>query len=390
MCQLSHRLVGLILTRTTACSNDPTALVESEAGLSEEPTHFRDHPNWALSEIACGIPKKAVPGRQHRVLPRSISHECLAIAVKAETVQFDSEPMLRIGEVDPCNNSTDHIPDLHLRLRIRQPGVMNELPEQVLEDTLRFCMPQPSLLNDDSGVSHSCPTLASDPVDHVFDIGERCQFAPESRVECQAHGPSAGDRSEIDDRPGYRTDGPCLHFGFSGEEGDLMIEYEQRRLVNHRLAILQHAEEVTGNVARTCRYYGISRQTFYKWLRRYEEQGLERLRDRSSRPHQSPNATNAEVVGKIVYLRQSYHFGAAQDRDVSQALPRHLGEPVWGVADPETSRLEATQLAAAQAPSAMVETLRETPAGPSGPGRRQVHHPNRCRRQEVPPVHCDR
>ena len=27
------------------------------------------------------------------------------------------------------------------------------------------------------------------------------------------------------------------------------------------------------------------------------------------RPHESPNATNAEVVGKIVYLRQSYHFG---------------------------------------------------------------------------------
>ena len=88
-----------------------------------------------------------------------------------------------------------------------------------------------------------------------------------------------------------------------------MTEHEQRRLANHRLAVLQHAEEVTGNVSRTCRYYGISRQTFYKWLRRYEEQGLEGLRDRSSRPHQSPNATSAEVVGKIMYLRQSYHFG---------------------------------------------------------------------------------
>lgn len=88
-----------------------------------------------------------------------------------------------------------------------------------------------------------------------------------------------------------------------------MTEHEQRRLVNHRLSVLQHAAEVTGNVAQTCRYYGISRQTFYKWLRRYEEQGLEGLRDRSSRPHHSPNATNAEVVGKIMYLRQHYHFG---------------------------------------------------------------------------------
>jgi hypothetical protein len=30
-----------------------------------------------------------------------------------------------------------------------------------------------------------------------------------------------------------------------------------------RLAILRHAEEITGNVALTCRYDGISRQVFY-------------------------------------------------------------------------------------------------------------------------------
>jgi len=41
-----------------------------------------------------------------------------------------------------------------------------------------------------------------------------------------------------------------------------------------RLAIIHHAEEVTGNVALTCRYYGISRTVFYRWLRRYEAGGL--------------------------------------------------------------------------------------------------------------------
>ena len=45
---------------------------------------------------------------------------------------------------------------------------------------------------------------------------------------------------------------------------------------------------------------------YYTWLRRYEELGLEGLRDRSRRPHVSPNAADAEVVGKIVYSsRQS-------------------------------------------------------------------------------------
>jgi transposase InsO family protein len=88
-----------------------------------------------------------------------------------------------------------------------------------------------------------------------------------------------------------------------------MTERELARNAARRLAIIRHADEVTGNVAQTCRYYGISRQVFYKWCRRYEEEGPDGLRDRSSRPHSSPNATKADVVSRIVYLRRSYHFG---------------------------------------------------------------------------------
>ena len=57
-----------------------------------------------------------------------------------------------------------------------------------------------------------------------------------------------------------------------------MDEREQQRKISHRLAVLRHADEVTGNVAATCRYYGISRPTFYKWLHRYEEHGEDGLR----------------------------------------------------------------------------------------------------------------
>jgi hypothetical protein len=39
---------------------------------------------------------------------------------------------------------------------------------------------------------------------------------------------------------------------------------------------------------------------------------LEGLKDRSSRPHRSPNVTEAEVVEKIVWLRKHYHFGPAK------------------------------------------------------------------------------
>jgi transposase InsO family protein len=88
-----------------------------------------------------------------------------------------------------------------------------------------------------------------------------------------------------------------------------MTEQELNRHAAHRLAIIRHAQELTGNVSKTCRYYGISRQVYYKWLRRYEEGGIDALRDRSSKPHVSPRATRVEVVGKVIYLRQTYHFG---------------------------------------------------------------------------------
>jgi transposase InsO family protein len=91
-----------------------------------------------------------------------------------------------------------------------------------------------------------------------------------------------------------------------------VTEQQLARMAKRRLAILRHAEEITGNVALTCRYYGISRPTFYTWRRRYDAEGIDGLRDRSSRPHDSPGTTRTEVVGKIIYLRQHYHFGPAK------------------------------------------------------------------------------
>jgi transposase-like protein len=82
-----------------------------------------------------------------------------------------------------------------------------------------------------------------------------------------------------------------------------MTEQELTRRAKRRLAVLRHAEEITGNVALTCRYYGISRQADYTWYRRYQADGLDGLRDRSSAPLVCPGTTPTEVVGKIIYLR---------------------------------------------------------------------------------------
>jgi transposase InsO family protein len=85
---------------------------------------------------------------------------------------------------------------------------------------------------------------------------------------------------------------------------------------------------------------------FYKWRRRYDELGLDGLRDRSSRPRVCPNETRTEVVGKILYLRQHDHFGPAK---IAMYLKRyhditisHSG--VWRV----LKRLDLNRLPASQ------------------------------------------
>ncbi len=94
------------------------------------------------------------------------------------------------------------------------------------------------------------------------------------------------------------------------------------RMVQHRLAWFRHAEEVTKNVAKTCRYFGISRTRYYHWYNRYRETGLEGLRDRSRRPHVSPRATPWDVVDRILYLRRYYHFGPSK---IQMYLTRYHG-----------------------------------------------------------------
>ena len=113
-----------------------------------------------------------------------------------------------------------------------------------------------------------------------------------------------------------------------------MTEQEQRRGAKHRLAVIRHCEEVTHNVSKTCRYYGISRQCYYRWLERYCDEGG-RLRERSRGPKNSPRATKDDVVAKVIYLRQHYHFGPPKDRHVLGPLPRGDDLDLRGVADLE-------------------------------------------------------
>ncbi len=62
-----------------------------------------------------------------------------------------------------------------------------------------------------------------------------------------------------------------------------------------------------GNARLTCRYFGISPQTFYRWKRRYNPQKLKTLEKKSSKPHRLRQPeTPSSMVLRIQELRQQY------------------------------------------------------------------------------------
>jgi hypothetical protein len=62
------------------------------------------------------------------------------------------------------------------------------------------------------------------------------------------------------------------------------------------------------NVSQRCRKFGASRDTGYRWLRRYRDanNGVSSLASRSSRPKTSPTKVSVEVEDEIIKLRKQY------------------------------------------------------------------------------------
>jgi transposase InsO family protein len=61
------------------------------------------------------------------------------------------------------------------------------------------------------------------------------------------------------------------------------------------------------NVARTCRHFGISRQTFYRWQRRFDAYDLTTLEARSHRPHRQRQPTwTFPLEEKVLTLRLQF------------------------------------------------------------------------------------
>lgn len=92
-----------------------------------------------------------------------------------------------------------------------------------------------------------------------------------------------------------------------------------------RLQFVVLASRRESSLAALCAEFGISRQTGYQWWKRFQQDGLEGVREHSRRPHHSPGRVVPEVTEAVIAVRrQRPDWGA-------QKLHHLLGEqhPGW-------------------------------------------------------------
>lgn len=73
-----------------------------------------------------------------------------------------------------------------------------------------------------------------------------------------------------------------------------------------RREVLIVVESSGESIADICRRYGISRQTYYRYRRRYLLEGLDGLEDKSRRPKHSPSRIDAELETAICAMRKAH------------------------------------------------------------------------------------
>jgi transposase InsO family protein len=93
------------------------------------------------------------------------------------------------------------------------------------------------------------------------------------------------------------------------------MAWKENDVTEQRVAFIRDWKSGCWTKAELCRRYEVSRQCGYKWLGRYQEQGLAGLYDRSRAPEQHPNQVCQQMENQIVELRGRFpHWGAAKLR----------------------------------------------------------------------------
>jgi len=138
--------------------------------------------------------------------------------------------------------------------------------------------------------------------------------------------------------------------------------------MDERMRFVVAAGEEGAVMSEVCARFGISRQTGYKWLSRYVEEGIDGLKERSRAPIEHGRSRPEEIVSAVLALRERYpHWGPKKLRvklaevKPEAVLPAASTIGDWlhkeGLTEPRKRRRHCTpssgSLAAADRPNAV-------------------------------------
>lgn len=81
------------------------------------------------------------------------------------------------------------------------------------------------------------------------------------------------------------------------------------------------------NISELCRRFDISRKTAYKWLNRYDTEGVDGLKDRSKANHVSHNATPNDIVAQLLEIKHQYPLWGP--KKINYYLVKHKPAILW-------------------------------------------------------------
>jgi putative transposase len=93
------------------------------------------------------------------------------------------------------------------------------------------------------------------------------------------------------------------------------MPWKERGVMEERFRFVDDWRSGDWSVAELCRQYEVTRATGYKWLSRYEQGGVEGLRDRSRAPLHHPNELPGEIEDLVIAMRGKHpSWGAPKIR----------------------------------------------------------------------------
>ncbi len=84
------------------------------------------------------------------------------------------------------------------------------------------------------------------------------------------------------------------------------MAWKETNVMSERKRFIEQVVHPGRNFSQLCKEYGISRKTGYKWLRRYQEEGVLGLENRSKRPYHSPKRTAPEIEQAVLGIRNKH------------------------------------------------------------------------------------